>query len=1254
MDDLLRIVKREITLDCEEGSGLAQVWSYVERAQQEVCKQHGVSADAACAADSALRRYLWPLIVRQRELIFVCKGATVYDGASPDSAATATAKRFLALDAAGVEAQYPNLIVRATQPAIYRELFGREEGNERVVASANAYRILVELSRAREQGITQFRLSKDLSIDPRSAFHFVNVLDTYGLIVKYATFDNGSNTKLLVLRRFTKESPGSGSGQADPAAHATGDGAADHGSGEITRLVRSRMRQRISDILQAAEGGLMVETDVVDALGLDIWKESHRKYFHRVMRDLNANGFVETVRIRLPDRPQPSSGDGPATDDAGGATAAAAAPAEEGATTSQPKDAQTTALEGHSYRRCVRFIKPFVEQSQTRASQGIPLRAKAAIPGAGPHGVSVADSSDDDGGGGDDDDEDSGDDGVEIDSVKEKVDIKNMLSKPQVAVGMLAALPVDMQVLRIVALAGGHGIVSKAVVFLVGVDYRKVNRSLAILAETPVFNADGSIPGLHTPAEDKARNRKHHLDEKLVVYIDESMGREHRKRYFINPLARALADRLTADYTGHDDDDRPPTAAAAATVAATVGGSNSDDGDDDGNSDAGEQDRAEPALIDGADAALRTIAAGCGSIKDMLEEAKARRAQLGSIIRERAVLRMLEHEPVFAVSQRTAIRCDSVCKQVLEMHANSAVLTPAMVASAQKHRLDKRTFIRTVERMADRGLIWYQTTMVAPDDRRPTDPKCARIAIARSVDPRGTLVSTFISQLRDKRTINGQTYPTVPRIIDSLTAVPRTEGAEARDREIERRTGSNRAKRSRGVPSALDASLTKRARLMLSELGRPADAESGWKQILRWLQHPPQRIGRMIDLLTYLVANLPGQVDDTYVFANCAFRSGYIFSRLPLELFIELCGGVKHLSALVPYIRYGAVVLDPDCDMEIGGEPALDEIRARLATPVEGLPRELLKRLKGYFGRARRHIQLLLSAMQALQLIRPIHSAKDIVALPEPPDARDAFKRIYVDNPKRLSFGFQLIGKARLLTREGYSLVQNAFQLNTPVIADLTGCYLNDTVYDLFAPLGLFRFLGDLEASAREIGKGLRGDHPLFGISSPNHWRRPVILRATQTQVLDRFVDPDTFTTPLDSLDRLQEAAVQAETTLDEARRYYQHAHAHAARAASRRTNDTKRHYRIRKRIMLARAAEAQEQAMGAAAGAGTAPESAGEQLEPEQGHQGRRKRRMLWREDEENLVAVCYAVLLHHARMHGHPFFLQSIVELFPGRSHT
>ncbi|KAJ2778364.1 hypothetical protein H4R18_004640 [Coemansia javaensis] len=1285
MDDVLQIIKREITLDCEEGSTLGQVWGYVDLAQRELCQRRGVGADAAGAADSALRDYLWPHIVQLRDLMFLSKGATVRDNTDPAGAGSAEAKRLQRLGAAEAEKRYPDLVVRASLPAIYRELFGREEGNERVVSSANARKFLMALSRARGKGITQARLSKDFGIDPRSTFHYINVLDKFGLVVKHATFDEGNNTKLVVLRRFsacepaaTDDPPGRAAVGLDSAA--TAAGAPGQGSDDTSLFVRSQMRQRVSDILEKSACGYMVESDIIDALGLDIWKTSHRKYFHRVMRYLNAQGYAESVRMLLPDSSSQGAGPTEADDDA--AQDDAEAQDQPGATSTKGrKKAKRPGKvpDGYSYRRCVRFIKPYVEDRKLRTSQGIPLRTKEAMlnirtqadaDGSGAEGEN--DDLDDAPRSSDDDEDSDGDEGGnERGSGTGKDDIKYMLSKPQVQAGMLVALPVEMQILRIVALSGRQGIITMSIQYLLGIEYIRTSRALARLETTPVFAADGSIPGLVTSEEDKARNRQH-LNEMLLIVVDEIVGREHRKRYFANPLARPITDRLTIDYTsGGDADGGGGAVPAPAPAPAPVSGMRDAGGDVSSSSDSGDETGAvhrEPAaqiLFDSMGAQYGDMASGCGDIEELLEEAKARKVRFGTVIRERVVLQMLARESIFSVSRRTALVCGETCRVYLERHKDSAVLTAAIVGSAQSHALDKRTLLRTVEGLADQGRIWYQTVPLAPGEKQSRGPKCRRIAIVRSADPTGPLIKAFIDQQRDTQTFGFQPGTMAPRSIAEPIEIPRTEGAAERDREFNERVAETvRVRCKRGRASRMDGgadkvshALIKRARVMLdgvkgagaaSHAGADAEADMdmGWKRILQHLYYTPSRIGRMVDLLTHLVKNLPGQADsDDHVYRNCAFRTSYLFHSLPLGLFVELCGGARYMPMVIPYIRYGEAVLDADSDTDMGGEPAaqprqptLDEITGRLAAPVGSVPPKLRARLHG-LGRARRRMYFLLQALQALQLIRPVYRTQDAVAMPEPPDAKDAFKRVLVGCPTTMLLGYQLVGKARLLARDGYQLAMDAFAHSTPVAADHTGHYLNDTAYDLFAPLGLVSYLRDLELSARELCQDLPRNHPLHEIDKPTSWRRSVLLTAAQSEALDEAFE-GMLETPLADVQRLREAAALAGTTLDEAEHYYQNALSRARARAGKRAKGAKQPRAARRIVERAREHEARLLARGWGAGDGS-------------GALGRR-RRELWTKKESELLTMCYVVVRHHSDMYRHPFHLRGIVDLFPRRGHT
>ncbi|KAJ2081282.1 hypothetical protein H4R24_002459 [Coemansia sp. RSA 988] len=1287
MDDILQTIEREVTLDGVEGSTLSRVWEYADLGQRRLLEKHGVNSEAA-SADSALRAYLWPHIIRIPSLIFLNCDKTILDNTEPESAESKEATEFLKLGIPELEKKYPKLVVRASQSAIYKLILGREEGIDRVINSQGAMKFLMSLMRAREKGVTQSRLAKDHQIDPRGAFYYLKVLDSYGLTVKHRTFDDGCNTNLLILRMFTSEAKESndayrpvspthandaGKGSDEDAMDVDGSYVSTKNSkSDTAKLVQSGLRSRICEILSSTDSGYMIETDLMDSVGLDIWKRRHVRYYHRIIRDLRVQGYVEIVRIQAPDPSLNYASSNSASDVEGDADAESRAAASKrmriGTRMGVRGKGNKELRQGHSYRRCIRFIKLYEANAMVRDSVGIPKHAKHGEnintvqdnrsaetnqlnTSAGEEDEDILDSSDDD--------------AVDVDAVKEKDDIKHMLSRPQVQIGVLASLPLEMQVFRLIALAGTHGIVIRALWFILkDFSYRMIDRVVVRLETTPVFTQDGGFPGIVISDEEKARNLTR-LDEMLVVRIDENVGRERRRRFFVNPLAQPLINRLIVDYTqdvgiggrivdipdegivaeatenaADDDVESVASIEQATDVAESIGGYTADQQQ--------ELQGADPI----ADLDERLLSE-CGDIGDLIAEAKERKVSINCVVRENVILQLLEREKYLLCSQASAGRCGKLVNKYFQRYIGSSILTSAMVASARKYKMDKRTLFRVVESMDADNKLWYRTVDFSARNISSRESSIARIIIARSVDPSGPLIESIIHHLGDMRTLQTSACPTLPRNIQEDIVVQRPEGAEARDKEIVRRlrksynvsqedrSGVNARKR----PSAIfNFVLAKRARVMLKTPCAEISADSDWANVYKRLKQPPSRIGRMADLLSYLVDNLPQSVDGKFVYQNCVFRSSFIFSRLPLELYIELCGGIISLPILLPYIKDGAFPVDDGEDLDMDGNHqqgqfTIEEVNRRLATPIDQLPESLCKRLNGSLSKARMRIQPLLLGLQALQLIRPIHSANDIMCMPEPPDARDAFHNSCVENPRLLSFGYQLMGKARLLNASGYSTLLNAWEQNAQGSIDLSGHYLNNEVYELLTPMGLFKYLSDLEMSARELVTELPSGHPLCGIGNTRHWRRPVILRASQTEILDKFVDEVKNETPLGDMDRLKEASLMAETTLEEARRYFQHSHVRLLRAASKRASNKRRFERIQTKVKEARAALAKKRAAMHTA--------------REESKKNRRKRRA-WSEEDSRKVIIYYAVMVLHARQHGHPFLLRNIVGVFPSRQHN
>ncbi|KAJ2732127.1 hypothetical protein IW152_004049 [Coemansia sp. BCRC 34962] len=1355
MDDIIQTVKLEVTLDCEQGSSLSKMWSYAELAQRRLLQQHGLDSESA-TIDGALKRYLWPYILKLSEMMFINAGSTIHD-TSANAVASDAARDFLALSADEAESRFPGLIMRASCKAINKEIFGREEGNEKLLRSVNCYKLIQELSRAREKGVTQVQLSKTLELDPRSTFHFLKTVDREGLLSKSVTFDSGNTTNLWVLRRFTTDRQGA-------ADKATAGGSSnelasipDENSPQLTAfLVGNGLRRRASDILEAAAPKFMPETDLMDALKLDLWNTRHRKYFHRVIRDLSEGGCVEKAQLQLPDADlsgfrrdmyQPAAEPMDVDESGAGGEPANNVPSEdvplaeslvveasESAGTkkgegkkqakqlAKPKktrlENQETRLkkgraerglaEGHSYRRCVRFIKPYIDKGSVRARVGVPLEQSAGERLAGAASSTLDDrdavmADADDAGNDGYVDSSSDEEDLDVDTLKDKDDILYVMSKHSVQVGALAMLPPEAQVFRLIVLSGSHGIVARAIQFILKWSSLKpLYRCLTHLEQTPVFLPDGSWPGVYTLAEDKRENREH-MDERLITSIDEFMGRERRKRYFVNPMARMAIKSLTVcsgivavqQPTPVPDPTLLATSQAASDSVATAAGASSSDRDgstarspllQEQVSLAGPSESRPPAppvvpeptvavaLTTEEELVLADLVKAI-SMDDISAESRERKIPLSSTIREYVILGMLKQESVFACNTEQAIRCDKLVKSYALANMDSPMMSATLSNSLLNYSMDKRTFQRLVVSLADQNRLWFQDVYSLPEVARANAPSKVQVAIARDTDPDGTIVHTYLAQMRDTRRLNKQNGMTAIRRIAQPVPVARTEGAEERDRDFLLRKMDTNESRAQGIKNfslkhpigrkygdavttkrpndPIEFNIIKRARVSLLENTAKAGPLQDWDIVVKRLNHIPRRIGRAKNLYEYLLKNLADDIDDQYVYKNYAFRSSFLFYRLPLELFLQVTGGISYFRELLPFVRYGicSPVGDRACGSaetsaaDIPGSEAssLESMNQRLATPINLLPAAISEVIEKKAYKTRLHFQTLIYALYILQLLRPVDTAREIVDMPPPPSAKDAFSSVSVMSPKILGFGFQLIGKARLLNESGYNLALDAYSSMTKQRLDFTACYLGSQHYDMMDADDQFKYWSDLQASAMVEAKNLTSKHILFGIGRAYYWTLNVSLDGRQTKILHSYVNQAEFSTPLDDPDLLAKAAKRAGTTLEEARRYYLHQQSQMARRSSR----TKAYQESRQRYVKYRIERAKMIEAGRR-------QQADENDDAGSDSGNVRKQRIRWTEPDSIRVAVCYAVMKHHAYMYNHMFVLLNIGEFFPNRTHN
>ncbi|KAJ2796867.1 hypothetical protein H4S07_006096, partial [Coemansia furcata] len=493
--------------------------------------------------------------------------------------------------------------------------------------------------------------------------------------------------------------------------------------------------------------------------------QQHR-YFHQVLRDLSKGGFVEREQLQLPDAdlsgfepevykpianvPYDEDADAESSDFKTPASAAskktkgkgkgkrpAKQPAkpkksrqEEQADRRQRGRHNRGLADGHSYRHCVRFIKPYVDKGSVQTRFDVPLEQSA-------EGREYSSSND---------------------------DIQYMKNNHSDQVGALATLAPKAQVFRLIALSGSHGTVSRAIQFLLGwKDLKSLSRCLTSLEKTPVFLPDGSWPGVYTSEERKRENREH-LDERLIVSVREFMGRERRRRFFVNPLALMTIESLTA-YSGIVTSRLPTTssqpalpaprkAASDSPAAATVVAS----GSRDSASVASLGELATPterpetrpqapdpvpesavALLPDSDPVLADMVQSL-SLSDIHAESKERRVPLNAVIREYAVLGMLKQESVFACNTAQVTRCDQLVKSYASANMDSPVMTPTLSKMLLNYSMDPRTFKQIVKSLADQNRLWLQEVDSLPNVTRPNASSKMQVAIARDTDSTGPIV----------------------------------------------------------------------------------------------------------------------------------------------------------------------------------------------------------------------------------------------------------------------------------------------------------------------------------------------------------------------------------------------------------------------------------------------------------------------------------------------------------------------------------
>lgn len=1162
MDDIIKVVKQEVALDGLAGTSMDKLWCYVELAQnrsrQQIYQQE--EEGSPTSVDDAFKTYIWPYLIKYCDLSFKQGDVVVYDDQQPNSSSSS----FFAQMFDEVINQYPQLIAHASVAAINKELFGRKEGNSKITNSQKTMFILQLVSRARGNGITQVQLTRQSNIDPRSTFHFLKVIDKEGLVVRQTTFEDGHTTNLWTLRQFAQRPAKSiSTTNSLPTGSQNAEGPAENGnSGDnMNVLVRSRLRQRISDRLEKNSGSYMFVEDLMEEMEMDLCNPKQRKYFNQSLRHLIELGCLEHNMILARDQ---SISDEMLKRLEGAGWLTDGLSVEEKNVLGLLRSRRKSGLkDGYCYRRGVRFIKPYKENRRVRASIGVPLQTTES-------GSIVEIMDDGDGDTDSDNDSDSDDDGgMDIEVLKERDELKYMLSNPLVQMGRLDNLPLLAQLVRLIAIAGSHGLVSRSLQYLTDThDFKLISRSMNRLEKTPIWAADGCMAGIYSNEQIRAENSDQQ-QEMLIYSAEEFMGREHRKRYFVNPLAADLIPSFTTETAAGQQqlEDSPENASTdMVQVESAVRSLLDDEGSsmdvlEQADSPNAATSAIETTVVESPVSATLTSpppgvderANSYGRIEDIYEEANRRRVPLNNIIRERIILKMLEDEQAFECHPEKIRKLDTAMKEYILSNRGSPVVTPTLVNTITRSNTDKRTIMRIIRSLEASGKLQCQSmnSMIRATGNSGSKELLydTIILIHRSVDPDDPIVNTIVDDRKSSFVVRSAANIEFAPKKTSQVPIVRTERGQRRDQ-------MNAEKRRRVVEVSSDLTntpkegeeeeppakwrrLETRVEIVDStdQVTPVLNQDAFWMGIHTRLHHLPSRNLILKNLHAYLVDNLPKQQDRADVFPNYTFHNPYLFHGLPLEMFLQVTNGVDNFPGLEDYIRYGNL---PDEPSVATSRP--EDIENRLATPVDQLPDTIFSLLFVSLHRVRCRFQWYIYCMFMLQLIYPIDKALDLANTANPPNSTSVFRCAPKCKNRSMNMGYQLIGKTRILNQAGYK------KANDPLVklgekgTDLTVNYIEGgREYNVLDDDDLCRYWIDLQTHTTSRKMSFERTSPLVSFKVRANWLINVSMTKAQAESLERyFHEREHNILPLGDTEKLESAANFAGTTLEVAQRYYE------------------------------------------------------------------------------------------------------------------
>ncbi|KAI8084526.1 uncharacterized protein BX664DRAFT_387253 [Halteromyces radiatus] len=299
LDKVLLRLKEEVAMDGYQGTSINDMWSYVQRfLSEQINNNNNNNRDAKIepVVDMNYKKYFWSQLRYVPELSFFEQHQLasieqqMKNNNSDGNEDTVDLdynllNHLVELGYDQVDSKYGSqLRVVAEKKLQEAQLFVDVPFGQ--TWSTNLRKVLTTILQAREGGVTQAELTNIWNFDPRSTGHYVKSLEKKGAIFRAMVTVNATRTNICIHTRFNK---------GEPVLDCSNQYAPNNVNMKGEIFTMKVFRDRLTVLLSDAKDHTMFSTDILTALGFNLANRKVRKWFNRTIDSLTHQGVVRKL-----------------------------------------------------------------------------------------------------------------------------------------------------------------------------------------------------------------------------------------------------------------------------------------------------------------------------------------------------------------------------------------------------------------------------------------------------------------------------------------------------------------------------------------------------------------------------------------------------------------------------------------------------------------------------------------------------------------------------------------------------------------------------------------------------------------------------------------------------------------------------------------------------------------------------------------------------------------------------------------------